>query len=59
MLMLLILKEKIRVKDFVGAKWDLISMLASKGHEKLDAEEQRFFYQILITGEYFVSLIES
>lgn len=44
------LKEKIRAKDFVGAKWDLISMLASKAHEKLDAEEQRSFYQILITG---------
>ncbi|CAG9533951.1 unnamed protein product [Cercopithifilaria johnstoni] len=42
-------QEKIRAKDFVGAKWDLISMLASKGHEKLDAEERRFFYQILIT----------
>ncbi|EJD74742.1 leucine Rich Repeat family protein, variant [Loa loa] len=42
-------QEKIRAKDFVGAKWDLISMLASKGHEKLDAEEQRSFYQTLIT----------
>ncbi|MCP9262818.1 Leucine Rich Repeat family protein [Dirofilaria immitis] len=45
-------QEKIRAKDFVGAKWDLISMLASKGHEKLDAEEQRFFYQALVTGVY-------
>ncbi|KAL3997347.1 Ankyrin repeats (3 copies) family protein [Acanthocheilonema viteae] len=42
-------QEKIRAKDLVGAKWDLISMLASKGHEKLDAEEQRSFYQVLIT----------
>ncbi|VDN95401.1 unnamed protein product [Brugia pahangi] len=45
-------QEKIRAKDFVGAKWDLISMLASKAHEKLDAEEQRSFHQILITGAY-------
>ncbi|KAK6105422.1 Ankyrin repeats (3 copies) family protein [Brugia pahangi] len=43
-------QEKIRAKDFVGAKWDLISMLASKAHEKLDAEEQRSFHQILITA---------
>uniref|UniRef100_A0AAF5Q3C2 ANK_REP_REGION domain-containing protein n=1 Tax=Wuchereria bancrofti TaxID=6293 RepID=A0AAF5Q3C2_WUCBA len=43
-------QEKIRAKDFAGAKWDLISMLASKAHEKLDAEEQRSFYQILITA---------
>ncbi|VDK85169.1 unnamed protein product [Litomosoides sigmodontis] len=43
-------QEKFRAKDFVGAKWDLISMLASKGNEKLDAEEQRLFYQTLITA---------
>uniref|UniRef100_A0A0R3S1C1 Tonsoku-like protein n=1 Tax=Elaeophora elaphi TaxID=1147741 RepID=A0A0R3S1C1_9BILA len=40
----------ILAQDFVGAKWDLISMLASKGYERLDAEEQRLFYQILITA---------
>lgn len=54
-LMLFILKERFRAKDFVGAKWDLISMLASKGHEKLDAEEQRSFYQTLITGGLFLN----
>uniref|UniRef100_A0A915PV28 Ribosomal RNA-processing protein 40 n=1 Tax=Setaria digitata TaxID=48799 RepID=A0A915PV28_9BILA len=43
-------QEKIRAKDFVGAKWDLISMLASKEHEKLDPEEQKSFYQVLITA---------
>ncbi|VDM95191.1 unnamed protein product [Thelazia callipaeda] len=42
-------QEKIRVKDFVGAKWDLISMLSSKEHEKLDEEEQESFYKILVT----------
>uniref|UniRef100_A0A8R1XMK9 Tonsoku-like protein n=1 Tax=Onchocerca volvulus TaxID=6282 RepID=A0A8R1XMK9_ONCVO len=46
---LILAQEKIRAKDFVGAKWDLISMLASKGHEKLDAEDQRSFYQLLVT----------
>lgn len=46
------LKEKIRAKDFIGAKWDLISLLASKGHEKLESDEQRSFYQTLVTGNF-------
>ncbi|VDK38096.1 unnamed protein product [Gongylonema pulchrum] len=46
-------QEKIRAKDFVGAKWDLISMLASGEHEKLEEDERSTFFQMLIMGKFF------
>ncbi|VDM40040.1 unnamed protein product [Toxocara canis] len=45
---LILAQEKARVKDFEGAKWDLISMLSSKGFTKLEADEQKSFHQLLI-----------
>ncbi|VDN58961.1 unnamed protein product [Dracunculus medinensis] len=43
-----ILKEKIRAKDFNGAKWDFISMLSSKFFDKLDDDERNSFEQSMI-----------